>query len=160
VARSTLLSCQGPGTSSSCHPDASTRPRSPGNHGQRRARSPIAAGQASVRNDSPGSDDGSNSSLNKEYFTIKNSSSTTRSLTGYTVRDKANHVYKFGTFSLCAGKSVRVHTGKGTNTSTNRYWGRSWYVWNNTGDKAYLRNPDFVLRDSCEWGDGPGYKWC
>jgi hypothetical protein len=56
--------------------------------------------------------------------------------------------------------SVRIHTGKGTNTSTDRYWGRSWYVWNNTGDKAYLRNPDFVLRDSCEWGDGIGYIWC
>jgi hypothetical protein len=24
-------------------------------------------------------------------------------------------------------------------------------VWNNTGDKAYLRNADFVLRDTCEW---------
>lgn len=110
--------------------------------------------------DSPGSDGGSNSSLNAEYVTIKNSSSTTRSLTGYTIRDKANHVYTFGTFSLGAGKSVRIHTGKGTNTSTDRYWGRSGYVWNNTGDKAYLRNPDFVLRDSCEWGDGIGYIWC
>ena len=110
--------------------------------------------------DSPGSDTGGNSSLNAEYVTIKNTSSTTRSLTGYTVRDKANHVYKFGTFSLGGGKTVRIHTGTGTNTSTDRYWGRSWYVWNNTGDKAYLRNPDFVLRDSCEWGDGPGYKWC
>jgi hypothetical protein len=48
--------------------------------------------------DSPGSDTGSNASLNAEYVTVKNTSSTTRSLTGYTVRDKANHVYKFGTF--------------------------------------------------------------
>jgi hypothetical protein len=43
--------------------------------------------------DSPGSDTGSNASLNAEYVTIKNSSSKARSLTGYTVRDKANHLY-------------------------------------------------------------------
>ena len=49
-------------------------------------------------------------------MTIKNTSSTTRSLTGYTVRDKANHVYKVGTFSLGGGRFVRIHTGKGTNT--------------------------------------------
>jgi Lamin Tail Domain len=110
--------------------------------------------------DSPGSDTGSNASLNAEYVTVKNTSSTTRSLTGYTLRDKANHVYKFGTFSLGGGKFVRIHTGKGTNTSTDRYWGREWYVWNNTGDKAYLRNADFVLRDTCQWGDGPGYIYC
>jgi hypothetical protein len=42
--------------------------------------------------------------------------------TGYTVRDKSNHVYKFDTFSLGAGKSVRIHTGTGTNTSTGRNW--------------------------------------
>jgi Lamin Tail Domain len=111
--------------------------------------------------DSPGSDTGSNTSLNAEYVTVKNTSSTTRSLTGYTVRDKVNHVYKFGTFSLGGGKWVRIHTGKGTDTSTDLYWGRSWYVWNNTGDKAYLRNTDFVLRDTCEWTSvGSGYKWC
>jgi hypothetical protein len=110
---------------------------------------------------SPGTDDGSNASLNKEYVTIKNSSSVARSLTGYKVLDKANHRYTFGTFTLGAGKSVRIHTGKGTNTSTDRYWGREWYVWNNTGDKAYLRNASFVLRDSCAWGSGgPGYIYC
>src|SRR5262245_47130526 len=110
--------------------------------------------------DSPGKDDGSNASLNAEYVTIKNSSSKSRSLTGWTVRDKSGHVYKFGTFTLGAGKSVRIHTGKGTNTSTNRYWGSSAYIWNNTGDKAYLRTPGGVLKDSCSWGDGPGYINC
>jgi hypothetical protein len=41
--------------------------------------------------DSPGSHDRSNASLNAEYVTIKNSSSSTLSLTGYTVRDLAGH---------------------------------------------------------------------
>ena len=102
---------------------------------------------------SPGSDTGSNSSLNAEYVTIKNIGSSARSLTGYTVRDKAGHVYKFGTFTLGAGKKVRIRTGTGTNTSTDVYWGLNWYVWNNTGDKAYLRSAQFTLRDTCEWGN-------
>jgi hypothetical protein len=56
---------------------------------------------------------------------------------------------------------VRIHTGKGTNISTDRYWGLENYVWNNSGDKAYLRNGDFVQRDTCEWTSvGSDYEWC
>lgn len=110
---------------------------------------------------SPGPDDGSNASLNAEYVTLKNVGTTGRYLTGWTVRDAQDHVYKFGTFRLKAGAKVRIHTGKGTNTSTDRYWGRSWYVWNNTGDKATLRNAYGTWRDSCSWGsNGPGYIYC
>jgi hypothetical protein len=83
--------------------------------------------------DSPGSDDGSNASLNAEYVTIKNIGSSTVSLTGYTVSDRAGHTYTFGAMYLDAGKYVRIHTGKGTNTASHRYWGLSWYVWNNMG---------------------------
>jgi hypothetical protein len=49
---------------------------------------------------------------------------------------------------------------KGTNTRSNLYWGRGWYVWNNTGDKAILRSSRGTLKDTCEWGDGKGYKNC
>ncbi|HZA94371.1 MAG TPA: lamin tail domain-containing protein [Gemmatimonadales bacterium] len=110
---------------------------------------------------SPGSDTGSNTSLNAEWFRVKNTGTTTRSLTGWTVRDAAGHVYTFGTFSLKPGTYVTVHTGKGTNTASHRYWGRSWYVWNNTGDKATLRRADGVWIDSCSWTSGGlGYKYC
>jgi len=92
---------------------------------------------------------------------LKNTSTTARSLTGWTVRDANGYVYKFGTFSLGAGKSVVLRTGKGTNSSTTRYWGRSWYVWNNTGDKAYLRNASGTSMDYCAWtSTGSGYKNC
>ena len=70
---------------------------------------------------SPGSDTGSNTSLNAEWVRIKNTGTTTRSLTGWTVRDAAGHVYKFGTFSLKPGTYVTLHTGKGTNTAYHRY---------------------------------------
>jgi len=109
---------------------------------------------------SPGTDSGSNTSVNGEWVRIKNFSSTKRSLTGWTVRDKQNHVYKFGTFSLAAGASVVLYTGKGTNSSTKRYWGLSYYVWNNSGDAAYLRNSSGTSIDSCSWGSTGSYVAC
>ncbi len=71
--------------------------------------------------DSPGPDYGTNKSLNAEYIVIKNTSSKAKSLKGWTIRDPAHHVYTFGSYTLGAGKSVTLHTGKGTNTNTHRY---------------------------------------
>ena len=102
---------------------------------------------------SPGSDRGGTTSLNAEWVRVTDSSRTASyTLTGWTIRDRANHVYKFGSFTLKPGASVTLHTGKGTNTSTNRYWGQGWYVWNNTGDEAYLKNTGGTTKDTCTWG--------
>jgi hypothetical protein len=109
---------------------------------------------------SPGTDTRTNTSLNAEYVLIRNTGSTTRCLTGWTVRDAAAHVYTFSTFCLGGYKSVTLHTGHGTNTSTNRYWGSGNYIWNNTGDKAYLRNAAGTQADYCAWGSGIGYLTC
>lgn len=111
--------------------------------------------------DSPGSDTGSNTSLNAEYVRIKNSSTTkSYTLTGFTLRDKANHVYTFKTFTLKPGTSVTVHTGKGTNTSSHVYWNKNWYVWNNTGDTATLKNASGTTVDSCTFTSAGDYKVC
>ncbi|MGA8118113.1 MAG: lamin tail domain-containing protein [Actinocatenispora sp.] len=113
-----------------------------------------------IQYNSPGPDNGSPASLNAEYVTIKNTRSTSVSLQNWTVRDRVGHVYTFPAFTLGAWKSVVVHTGKGTNTATNLYWGRTAYVWNNTGDAATLRNSGNTTFDSCRWGNGPGYIYC
>jgi hypothetical protein len=110
---------------------------------------------------SPGADTGSNTSLNAEYVVISNASSTTTyKLTGYTVRDRSGHVYRFPTFSLRPGTSVTVHTGSGTNTGTNLYWGSRAYIWTNSGDTAYLKNSVGTLKDSCAWGSVSSYVYC
>jgi hypothetical protein len=110
---------------------------------------------------SPGSDTGSNSSLNTEYVSIKNTGTTNRSLKGYTLRDKSRHVYTFGTFTLGAGRTVVVRSGKGTSTTRNRYWNRSWYVWNNSGgDSATLRTAAGSYVDRCSWGTVSSYMNC
>ena len=114
--------------------------------------------------DSPGSDRGSNSSLNAEYVVIRNGDNVAHSVSGWTVRDKAGHIYKFGTLKLGAGKQAIVHTGDGssytTSASTHLYWGRGWYVWNNTGDKVILRRADASLKDTCTYSGAGSVKYC
>lgn len=113
-----------------------------------------------VQYDSPGSDTGSNASLNAEYVFIKNLGSSTATLTGYTLRDAQGHVYKFGTYRLGAHQQMVVHTGKGTNNASHRYWGQSNYIWNNTGDRATLRAANGTTVDTCSWGATGSYKNC
>jgi hypothetical protein len=115
--------------------------------------------------DSPGSDTGSNSSLNAEYVVIRNGDDVSHSVSGWTVRDAAGHVYKFGTLRLGAGKQAIIHTGDGTkyttSASTHLYWGREWYVWNNNGDKVILRRADGSLKDTCFYlGEGASKYYC
>lgn len=120
---------------------------------------PIQFGK--IQYDPPGVDTRTNAQLNAEYVTLRNTGTRRVNLYGWTVRDVAGHVYRFGgTLYLRPGYTVRIHTGKGTNTATHRYWRRSWYVWNNTGDTARLRNRAGTLMDRCRWGDGIGYTYC
>lgn len=100
--------------------------------------------------DSPGKDTGSNASVNAEWVRIKNTTRTSRTLTGWTLHDASTHVYQFRTFHLGAGKTVRVHSGSGSDTGANLYWHQG-YVWNNTGDTATLRNAAGKRIDRCRY---------
>jgi hypothetical protein len=102
---------------------------------------------------SPGGDNRSNSSLNAEWIRLKNYCGTSRSLTNWRIKDAAGHTYTFGTFKLGGSRYVKVHTGHGTNTSTDRYWGSGNYIWNNDKDTAYLRNRYGNLVDKCSYNN-------
>ena len=115
---------------------------------------------AEANYDSAGSDTGSNSSMNDEWVVIKNTGSKARSLNGWVLKDTAGHVYRFGSYTLAAGARVKVHTGSGDNTRRHRYWGADYYVWNNTGDKAILKNAGGSVVDTCSWGAGSGWTAC
>ncbi|MEE1927419.1 lamin tail domain-containing protein [Streptomyces sp. TRM 70351] len=111
--------------------------------------------------DSPGSDRGANSSLNAEYVQIRNTTGASVQLRGWTLTDAVNHRYTFGTFTLAKGKTVTVRTGKGTNTSVNRYQGRAWYVWNNDKDTATLRRANGTRVDVCSYNSTRAdYRMC
>ena len=113
---------------------------------------------------SPGTDNRSNSSLNAEWVRMTNRTTKTINLKSWTLRDKAGHIYRFSTdYKLAPGKHVYIHTGKGVNgkpDAQHRYWNSGAYIWNNTGDTAYLRNPGGTLIDSCSWGSSGSYTYC
>lgn len=109
---------------------------------------------------SPGTDNRSAASLNAEYIQLRNTSTVAKVVTGWTLRDKQNHIYKFPTTRINPGQYLTVRTGKGTNNATNRYWGSGNYIWNNTGDTAYLRTQTGALIDSCSWGATGSWRNC
>lgn len=118
---------------------------------------PVTSAAAAIRitkvqNDSPGSDTGSDSSLNAEWVKIKNTGKKAVNLKRWSLRDSgSDHVYKFGSFKIKAGRTVTIHTGSGSNNGWHRYWGQGWYVWNNDGDTATLKKRGKV-KDKCSWG--------
>ena len=103
--------------------------------------------------DSPGADNRSNASLNKEYFRITSQLTKPVSLRNWSVKDAAGKVFTFGNITLPAKGSFTVHTGKGTQGSpaAHFYWGSGNYIWNNTGDTATLRSPSGATMDTCNW---------
>jgi hypothetical protein len=113
-----------------------------------------------VQYNSPGTDNRSNVSLNSEYVVLKNTAGTTRTITGWTLRDASGHRYTFPTTRVAAGTYLYVRTGHGTNTAHTRYWGSGNYIWNNSGDTAYLRNGSGTLIDSCRWGSTGSVTYC
>jgi hypothetical protein len=95
-----------------------------------------------VEYDPPGSD------LEGEYVRIENLSGGAADMTHWTLRDDANHVFTFPTFTLSPGATVQVWTKSGTNTPTDLYWGSGTAIWNNAGDCAYLRDSGGTAADT------------
>jgi hypothetical protein len=117
-----------------------------------------------IQFDSAGRDTGSNTSVNGEWFRLTNRTGRAINLKSWTVRDAGGHTYTFGSYSIRAGRTIYVHTGRGTNgrpDSTHRYWGRGGYVWNNGGDTATLRSNTGKTIDSCRYtASSRGYTTC
>jgi Lamin Tail Domain len=114
-----------------------------------------------IQYNSPGTDTGTNDSINAEYVVLKNVGTARGNLYGYSLSDAAGHKRTFGSMNLDPGQSVKIRSGKGTNSSLSIYWGWYWYIWNNTGDTAYLRGPAGTLRQTCKWTSlGTGYTSC
>ncbi|MFE2098697.1 MULTISPECIES: lamin tail domain-containing protein [unclassified Streptomyces] len=99
--------------------------------------------------DSPGSDTRSNTSLNNEWINIHNGTSSAVQLKGWSVEDTAGHRYVLPSYRIGAGRTVKLHTGRGTNTAGHLYWGSGNYIWNNTQDMAFLFKPNGYDFKSC-----------
>jgi len=87
--------------------------------------------------DAVGSDD---RNLNDEYVVFVNNGSESIVMNEWTVRDDSNNQYKFPDFTLNVNSNVTLHTGSGSDTSEQLYWGKGEPVWNNRGDTLILRD--------------------
>jgi endonuclease YncB( thermonuclease family) len=92
-------------------------------------------GIGTINGDAAG-DDGDN--LDDEYVVFENTGAAAVEMTDWQVSDEAGKTYTFPTFTLDAGSSVTLHTGSGTDTSTDLYWGSGSPVWNNSGDTVFV----------------------
>lgn len=103
----------------------------------------------------PGDDHANNAGYTKEYIQVKNTGTTTLTLTGYVIRDDGPQKFTFPTGTkLAAGKTLTIRSGSGTNSSTTLYWKKASYIWNNTGDTARLYNAKGTLLESCKYKGG------
>jgi hypothetical protein len=109
---------------------------------------------------SPGKDTRTNASLNAEYVVVRNPTFSRQCITGWTVADLAGHVYTFRDLCLSGYGTVTLHTGRGTDTYNDRFWGSRSYIWNNDGDEVSLRNAAGSTIDHCSWPAGTAAVAC
>ena len=110
--------------------------------------------------DAPGTDTSHDNSLNAEWISLINSGSRAVNLNGYTVRDAAGHVHTFRNTTIAAdGGRIWLHTGMGIAAGRNVFWGSSAHIWNNTGDRATLRNASGTTLDTCSWRSKANRTW-
>ncbi|MEF8852199.1 MAG: lamin tail domain-containing protein [Haloarculaceae archaeon] len=121
--------------------------RSPSSGADRTTESRLAV--ARVHPDAEGNDNGN---LNDEFVVFENAAESTLVLDGWTASDEVGHVYEFPDgFALGPGELVTLHTGTGTDTPTDLYWGRSGAVWNNDGDTVFVRDANGTVVDRREY---------
>ena len=90
--------------------------------------------------------------LNDEYVIIGNNENHSIDLTGYTLKDEANHTFFFPKGFIIKGKGlVTIYTGYGTNTDDELYWGSDYPIWNNDHDTAILMDAEGRVVDTYTW---------
>ncbi|WP_232700579.1 lamin tail domain-containing protein [Halobacterium wangiae] len=91
--------------------------------------------------------------LNDEYVVFENTGSESLELGGWTVSDSADHTYTFPSgFTLDPGAQVTLHTGSGTDSTSDLYWGAGSAIWNNAGDTIIVESDEgsLVLEEDYE----------
>ena len=95
---------------------------------------------AEVNADAAGDD---RENLNDEYVVFRNDGESTLDLSGWTVSDEAGQSYTVPEgVTLAPGATITLHTGSGTDTDTDLYWGSGSPIWNNGGDTVTVTMAD------------------
>jgi competence protein ComEC len=79
--------------------------------------------------------------LDDEYVIFENAGDEPLDLSGWTVTDDADHVYRFpdGT-TLGPDERLTLYTGEGADGEGELYWGANAAVWNNDGDAIHVHD--------------------
>jgi hypothetical protein len=87
--------------------------------------------------------------LNGEWVEIVNQGSSVTELADWVLKDEsASHRYNYSDqLVMVPGAEIRVYTGCGTDTTTSLYWCSGGAIWNNTGDTAFLLDPNGNIHD-------------
>lgn len=73
--------------------------------------------------------------LNDEYIVFENTGSTSLDISGWTIEDESSHSYTVPSeTTIDAGETLTLHTGEGSDTDLDLYWGSGNAIWNNGGD--------------------------
>jgi cardiolipin synthase len=75
-----------------------------------------------------------------EYVQIRNNDTSPIQLSGWTLRDIANHVYTFPSYVMQPGQTCRIYTNEYHPEWCGFNYGNGAAIWNNSGDTAYLRD--------------------
>ena len=104
------------------------------------------AGQLAVETVHPDAAGDERDNLNDEYVVFENTGDERLDISGWTVTDEADHSFTVPEgVSLDPGETVTLHTGSGTDTATDLYWGSGSPVWNNGGDTVFVTTDDGEL---------------
>lgn len=90
--------------------------------------------------------------VEQERVAFRNTGNLPLRLAGWRVRDRASHTYVFPDIEVLPGATITLHTGRGTDTASDLYWGRRQAVWNNRGDAVYLLDPHGVVQAEYLYG--------
>ncbi|MHC1609876.1 MAG: S-layer protein [Candidatus Methanofastidiosia archaeon] len=97
-----------------------------------------------IKIDSVNYNDGS--SLNDEYVAFKNEGALAVDMAGWKVINKKGHTFVFPKgFDIGPDSKITLHSGYGTNTSTDLYWKSATDIWDNAGDQVLLIDSKNIL---------------
>ncbi len=82
-----------------------------------------------------------------EYVEIRNDDNFPIQLSGWTLRDMANHNYTFPSYVFQLGQICRIYTNENHPEWCGFNYGSTTAIWNNTGDCGYLRDSANTLID-------------
>ncbi|MGV8176959.1 MAG: thermonuclease family protein [Candidatus Bilamarchaeaceae archaeon] len=89
-----------------------------------------------------------------ERVSLRNSCGFAVAMGGFYLKDAGTTLYFFGNgTAVSASGTITVHSGCGMDSASDLYWCRKTPVWNNAGDRLFLRDSDGKLVINYDYGN-------